>query len=450
MLFALLVAIAAPAQWVPARWNWTEPKTLDLLKESPLNCLLLEKSSPEFNTAAAERGIATLRVVRPGANVADAAGGAAAQKFTGIVLEGDFPQGTAATLRETSKLPVIELTSRAKLDVAAAAPVIGTYEGVWPGIQVQPDGHAKAGPTGSAWIDTNSGFLRSARAYTKAAIWLGQLPPKDTIVGAARYAQVAADAAFAGGRWIVALDERFSKRLYDGEAAALQDWGAINGVLSFYAKHPEFNALQPAGALALVQDIDGGALLSGGILDMIAVKHTPVRPIPRGQLSSEALKGASMAVNVDAGSLTPEQREILRAFARSGGTLLTGPPAWKDRSAPQAGHITLEKAELDRLNDIWRDVQSMIGRKNLGARLFNVSSILSNLMASQDGKQLYLHLVNFADFPVENVTVYVAGQFRQATLLTPEGERKLEVYKTEEGAGIDIDKLSLAAALRLD
>jgi hypothetical protein len=175
-----------------------------------------------------------------------------------------------------------------------------------------------------------------------------------------------------------------------------------------------------------------------------------VRPIPRGQLSSEALKGASMAVNVDAGSLTPEQREILRAFARSGGTLLTGPPAWKDRSAPQAGHITLEKAELDRLNDIWRDVQSMIGRKNLGARLFNVSSILSNLMASQDGKQLYLHLVNFADFPVENVTVYVAGQFRQATLLTPEGERKLEVYKTEEGAGIDIDKLSLAAALRLD
>ena len=117
---------------------------------------------------------------------------------------------------------------------------------------------------------------------------------------------------------------------------------------------------------------------------MIAVKHTPVRPIPRQQLSAETLAGATMAVNVDAAALTPEQKEILRTFTRGGGTLLTGPPGWKDPTVA-AGSITLEKAELERLNDIWRDVKSMIGRRNMGVRLFNVSSMLSNFLAAPDG-----------------------------------------------------------------
>ena len=450
MLFALLLAVAAPADWVPARWDRTDPQTLDLLRESPVNCLLLESSSREFNAAARDRGIATLRVVHPDAKVAHIAAEAAAAGFTGMVLEGDFAEGTAAKLRSSSKLAVIELTSRARLDVTSAEPVIGTFQGVWSGIQVQEDGHAKSGPTGSPWIDTNSGFVRSARSYTNAMIWLGQKPPKDTVVGAARYAQVVADAGMAGGRWILALDDRFSKRLYAQEPEALKDWAAINRVVRFYCRHREFQNLVPNGALALVQDLHSGALLSGGILDMIAVKHTPVRPIPRQQLTTEALRGATMAVNVDAGALTPEQRETLRAFARGGGTLLTGPPAWKDQSEVKPDQITLEKAELERLNDIWRDVQSMIGRKNLGARLFNVSSILSNLTATPDGKQVYLHLVNFADFPVETVTVYLTGQFQQAVLLTLEGEQKLEVYKTEEGSGVDIDKITSVATLRVE
>src|SRR5260370_32194766 len=93
-----------------------------------------------------------------------------------------------------------------------------------------------------------------------------------------------------------------------------------------------------------------GGLLSGGILDMIAVKHTPVRPIPRQPLSTEALAGATMAVNVDAAATTPEQKEVLRAFTRGGGTLLPGPPAWKDPTAA-AGSITLEQAPLERPND---------------------------------------------------------------------------------------------------
>ncbi len=187
------------------------------------------------------------------------------------------------------------------------------------------------------------------------------------------------------------------------------------------------------GQLAVVQDPAKGGLLSGGILDMIAVKHTPVRPIPREHLTPEALAGATMAVNVDADSLTPEQKEILRNFTRHGGTLLTGPPGWKDQR-PQGDKITLDPAELERLNDIWRDVNSMVGRRNLGVRLFNVSSMLSNVLVSADGKTEVVHIVNYSDYPVENVTLHYLGDYKHATLLTPDGiEKRLEVFQAEEG-----------------
>jgi hypothetical protein len=204
------------------------------------------------------------------------------------------------------------------------------------------------------------------------------------------------------------------------------------------------------GQLAVVQDPGKGGLLSGGILDMIAVKHTPVRPIPRQQLSAEALAGATMAVNVDGAVLTAEQKEVLRAFTRGGGTLLTGPPGWQDPVAA-AGSITLEKAELERLNDIWRDVNSMVGRRNLGVRLFNVSSMLSNMLVSEDGQTAVLHLVNYSDYPVENVTAHFTTGYKRATLIAPGGvEKALDIYKTEEGWGVDIDKIAVCATVRLE
>jgi hypothetical protein len=62
-----------------------------------------------------------------------------------------------------------------------------------------------------------------------------------------------------------------------------------------------------------------------------------------------------------------------------------------------------------------------------------------------------VQLVNFADYPVESIAVHVLGDFKRALLYTPEnGERTLEVYKNEEGTGVDIDKITVAATLRLD
>ncbi|HEY2017811.1 MAG TPA: hypothetical protein VGH38_30105 [Bryobacteraceae bacterium] len=443
-------SVPQPSDWVPVRWPWADAKSLELLADSPINCLLLKNYPADLVAAAGSRNLVTLAILTPGGDVVAAARKALAAKVTGVVLEGEFPEGAAAGVRDAAQsAPVIELTARSRMTLGSKAAIVGTYQGVWPGISVLDDGVKKAGPSGSTWIDTNTGFIRAVRAWGDTVLWIANEPPSGTVITGARYQQVIADAAMSGARWVIALDGDFAGRLHGREADALSDWRRMAAVVRYFEQHPAWRHMRESGKLAVVQDPGKGGLVSGGILDMIAVKHTPVRPVPRQQLSPQALNGASMAVNVDGESLTPEQKDILRTFTRGGGTLLTGPPGWKDPT-PSGTKITLEKDDLERLNDIWRDVNSMIGRQNLGVRLFNVSSMLSNFIASGDQKTAVLHLVNYADYPVEGITVHFTGGYKRATLTTPEGtEKSLEIYPVEDGGGVDIDKVSVLATITL-
>ena len=460
LLVALLAALplygaAFPAtSWIPARWPWTDAASLPLLDNSPINCLLVEAPAADLArlaTAAAPRHVAVLAVLHPGADPLPAAQAAVQAKAAGIVLEGEFAPGTAAHVADSlPSTPVIELTLRSRMPLTGAAPVIGTFQGVWPGIQVTDESKAKAAPSGAAWIDTNSGFLRAARAWGHM-VWIANRPPEKTVITTERYLQAIGDAEVVGAHWVLALDADTARSLARRDPAALKTWQRMNATLRFFETHAAWRDLLPAGKLAVVQGPQDGALLSGGVLDMIAVKHTPVRAVPPGRVDSAKLQGVTMAVDLDPASLTPQEREVLKNFTRAGGTVLTGPPGWKDTATPRDERITLDEKELKHLDDIWRDVQNMIGRKNLGVRLFNVSSMLSNLLAAPDNKQVLVQLVNYADYPVENVTVHVLGKFHHARLMTPEGvDKDLEVYENEDGTGVDLDVVATCAAIRLD
>ena len=93
----------------------------------------------------------------------------------------------------------------------------------------------------------------------------------------------------------------------------------------------------------------------------------------------------------------------------------------------------------------------MIGHTNLGARLFNVGGMLSSLLGDPDGKRVVLQLTNYTSYPVESVTVQMLGKYSRATLYTPEQPpRVLEAYAIEDGTGIDLDQVSVSAALVLE
>lgn len=454
MLWAFLL-IAAASDWVPARWPAADPASLDLLKGSPVNCLLLESPhwSPDFSSQAAAAGIATLGLVRPSDSLDRLAERLAQARLHGAVLEGPFDPAAVSHLRATLKdsdLTLVELAPRVSMRFQSAEPILGTYQGIWPGINEAEDGSAKAAPSGAPWIDTNAGFLRFARALTTAELWIAYAPPEKNVVTLARYLQAIGDAGMVGARWVLTLDADFRKRLFASDSKARHDWQRINEALRFFERQRRWARLQPHGRLAIVQDIESGGLLSGGILDMISVRHTPVRPVPGRFATGDRLKGAQMAVNVDPAALPEPARDALRQFTRAGGTLLTAPPGWK--FPPQRpDQITLDKDDIDKLDAIWKEVNSMTGRRNLGARLFNVSSMLSNLVAAEVGRPLALFLVNYSDYPVENVTAHLLGKYTKAVLHEPgAAPRTLEPYDNEEGTGVDIDKVGHLAMLVLE
>ena len=452
MLLAL--ALASMGDWVPARWNSSDPQTLDLAAKSAINCLLVEKAnwSAAFNEQAARRGIAVLGVVRPGDELKELPQRLAGAKFSGAVIEG--ASGETAVLRaamQDSRLALIEMEPRTRMRFDSGASVLATNQGVWPGINAMDDGKAKAAPSGAPWIDTNTGFLRFVRSITRSGIWIGNQPPMGKVYPIARYLQVQGEAAMVGARWVIALDADFEKRLLAREDAALAAWSLLGEQIAFTESRPEWRKLDPYGNFALVQDVDSGGLISGGILDMITVKHTPVRPIPARKLEPKAMEGAQLAVNVDPSALNDRQKETLRGFTRGGGTLLTAPPGW--RFPPQReDQITLDESEIEKLDAIWKEVNSLTGRRNLGVRLFNVSSMLSNVVAPESGKPVVLHLVNYSDYPVENVTAHVLGKFSKATLYEPGAAqgKKLNLYESEDGTGIDLDKVTAIATLVLE
>jgi hypothetical protein len=220
-------AAVPPQSWVPARWPWTDARSLELLDSSPVNCLLLKSWTPDFLAAAGKRGVIALALIAPGGDPVAAARQALAASLSGIVLEGDFPESTAEAIRQVAgTAPVIELTARARMALGSPAPILGTYQGVWPGISDQHTDVKSAGPTGSTWIDTNTGFLRAARVWGDNALWIANQPPPHTVITTARYLQAVADAAMSGARWVLALDSDFASRLAHRDADALANWAS--------------------------------------------------------------------------------------------------------------------------------------------------------------------------------------------------------------------------------
>ena len=203
------------------RWASGDPAALTVLKGTPINCLLLEREavSGAVIAAASRMGVESLLVLGPEAGSADVSK-IASLKARGVVFEGKFAPAALESLHKAASaqgLVSIDLVPRSQMQFESSAPVVGTYQGVWPGIQVEESGSTKAAPSGAPWINTNSGFLRFVRAATETPVWIGVRPPPKNVITAERYMQAISDAAIVGARWIIALDADFSRRLIAGE-----------------------------------------------------------------------------------------------------------------------------------------------------------------------------------------------------------------------------------------
>jgi hypothetical protein len=319
------------------------------------------------------------------------------------------------------------------------APIAGTFQGIWPGIRVIDEHGAFARPSAAPWIDTNAGFLRYARSAGNATIWIGERPPEKTVIPLRRYLMAVADAAINGARWVIALEPQLHARLLARDPDALKDWKEIAAHLRFFEEHKEWRGMRPRGDVALIEDAASGALITGGLHDMIAVKHLPTRPVPAGSLKPSDLDGARIAVTTDA-KPPAGQEQALALFAKSGGRVVGAPADYQPVSGKNGGFL-IDAADAPAIDSIWKQINSYAGRENLGVRLFNVSSILSHLLETPGQKQVVLHLLNYSEYPVVNVSVELPDAYTRARLYAPGAEPiDIAVERARGGTNLLIER----------
>ena len=448
--------------------RWYDPTTLSLLDGTPVNCLLvtltagaapeIEKQQlqlvTEYARRAHERGLAVLGLVYPGADAIASAAAARAAQLEGLVLEGQFPGGLAFTERLEKALAAAN--SAAVIIPVVASPLarkmarqVLAVEGVSPGVG-KADDSATAGATGGVWIDSNLWLTRSFRPDPeRRPVWISHRPR----VGAPGiYALSIADAAAAGARWILALDDDLRAKLLRRESEALAVWRGISECLAFFESRAEWRGFAPFGNVGIILDADGpNPANSEEYLNLVARRRIPYRVVYRSQLSAASLSGLRAALTFDLAPPTESERKTLRAFAAAGGLVLIG-PSWggtpKDQSytivAEGEGEVAVYKDDSPDPQSVARDLNDLVTTPELGVSVFNAPSVLPYVSVADGGARMLIQLVNYATEGAKSITIWVTGSFGSARLYAP-GGAPLDLPPRRNGGRTEITIPTLAA-----
>jgi hypothetical protein len=431
--------------WVPMRWpcgpleiergkrregfsareaealrEWCEPRVLERLEGSPVNCLVVswadgsagdesqQRALAPLVAAARQRGLAVVGWVADTADLRRAAGAAQTAGLSALASESREPLPGMGVLRFRER----GLADRSASDFLGVAGL------VWPGLRVTEakDADASTGPTGPPWLDSNAWYVRLAKCLVDPRqLWLAFDPPEiGQPVAAASYVQAIADTEIYGGRWLVSLDPHLRLGLAQGHASALETWAAIGRGLAFFRKQRAWTGYVPVGQIGVVSDYAGpNEFLSFEVLNLLARQgglyriletHRAAAGAP-GPASREAsLDGLDAVLYVDP---SPPEADLVRrlyAFAEAGGTLIT-PPGWEERgtrdddawpsrfrvSRHGRGRLAVAREDFADPYLLAEDAQLLTSHRHDRLRAFNPGTTQLHYGASEDGRAGVLH-----------------------------------------------------------
>ncbi len=404
---------------VPMRWpaEWTDPRRLELLKGTPVNCLVGEKAPP-------------------------------------------FPLGD---------LEFVTLTPERQPEGVAIR------QGLWPRVQAAKSAggsDAESGPTGAPWVDSNAAVIRLAQALEPGKeVWLTYSPPEpNEVVPFDLFALPVAEAGAYGARWLITLQDAFREGLETGNAEAMAAWKHLTNVLDFSARHAEWSRWEPVAALAVLSDFTGdNELLSHEFLNLAPRRHLAYRIVLKSAAASASFQEQKAILYIDAAPPEGDMRARLLDFASQGGLLIL-PKALPGSGAPgetEYGYNihTHGKGRIASPIEEWYDPYILAGEVHLllshrqdVVRIWNGGLMNSHYVASPDRKRGVVHLVNYGGrrygrrrqpMRLDDVTVGFAESYQSATVYTPEGEHTVQALKRRLGTEIPLPPFSIYAAIEL-
>ncbi len=479
--------MALNAKWVPMKWPcgplpiallhksksgapglgqtleaWLQPSTLEFLKGSPVNSLVIDWAAggPEDSRqqravgpllqAGRKLGISFVGRITVMENVARATAAARAAGLSAVILE--QPQVQALDL------PVILQFPRDQVEWRATSAIFSSTGNVWPGVKLKTmEGDtAIAGPTGVPWVNSNGWFSLLAREMAPGKVlWLDVDPPAS--VGASHpeeYCLAVADARVYASRWIISLDDEMRAAVLKRETRAMDAWTHMCETISFFESHSDWSAYKPMGVLAVISDFRGeNAFMGGEVLNLLNRRQVQFLIMDRPRALSKPIKGLKAILWVDAASPNAPQHAHLLAFVRQGGLLIAatywGPSRVKpykydwlfgyDVYGVDKGRIVVPEKGFQDPYEVARATHLLVGRRNDLVRLYNPAT--TNCYPSIDSerhKQL-VQVLNYSTKPADYVTVWVNAGASSARLWSPVRQDSSVVKYVAASDGTDLD-----------
>jgi hypothetical protein len=426
--------------------RWLDPSVLEIVRGTPVNCLVVswaaglpadaeqQKALAPLLAQAKTAGLSVVGLVEGQANQA-AVASARTAGLAAVMMEGEVPN---------AGLPILPVAANPHLPWNSPSAVLVAKSNVWPGIASQGlnsqdwrrgGDEQAAGPTAEPWIDSNGWFLRLAKvsAPSKTTWLLFDPPGGPNIVLADAYRRAIADSGSFGGRWVVSLDDALRASVAQKEQSALETWKSIAGALEFFTKHSQWETYSPVGQIGVISDFTGANETTGTeTLNLMVRRNVPFRIIEKSKLATAPLTGYKALISVDEAMPEPAARKRLLDFAQQGGALLVSQD-WKGQGGTPSGaaHPRLDLRKLgkgkfavckDAAPDpymVARDIHVLLSRTNDLSRFFNLSAFLSGHTAAPGGASALLQINNFAGSSrgaVSQVTVWFPQQYREARM----------------------------------
>ena len=452
--------------------SWSHPSALELLKGTPVNCLIVEWASGEPEDSTQQKGLKPLLEEGRRLGVSFVARVSVAEGAEAAVAAARAAGIAAVMLGPGSgrsfDLPVILQYPRDKVAWETTSSIFAATENDWPGVKLETmnGDTAQAGPTGIPWVNSNDWFSLLAGTFAPGrTLWLDSEPPdSSTLAHPANYELAVADSRANGSQWIISLDDKLRAALTQGNGPAKDIWKRLCEAVEFFDRHRAWDRFKPQGVLAVTSDFAGeNSSLSEEVLNLLSRREIQFRISPRSRPLPAFGQGVKAILWLDPEAPGAEQHSQLLAFVRQGGLLIAsaywGPqevkPMQKDPSLDYKmydigkGQIAVAEEAFQDPYQVAQEAHLLVSRRSDLVRLYNPNATSCHLSIDPGTGRRLIQVLNYSAQPADSLTLWVNARVGPGTLWRLGSKEAVAVrdVAAERGTYFDLPSLSVYGAL---
>ena len=339
---------------------------------------------------------------------------------------------------------VVPLLPIELLDDVPQSPWLAIDEGTLPQIRptsvILEGGQVMiAGASQGPWIDQNLWLFNYADSLSRGRpiiLNYQHTPSEDGVSSfpSGNRALAMAEAAVFAGSWALELDDWLRLGLLERDPLALREWETLAKVQDFFVRHSQYLFLPSLVNVAVV--VEGTGEMSE-IMNLLARRGVQYHVLQKADLAQVSLAAYNLVAAVNLTPFLPDETRMLSNYVGAGGIAVVNSPNLPEiASRVGAPHSdpTEEFRDYPMGKGIWRvygdvisdpdkfanDVRAAVSFNHRWIRIWNAPTVLARTAQATNSKQRIVHLINYANEPLDDLQVQVKGNFERVQVLGPD------------------------------